>query len=95
MLAQSKGHTVRGFIPEIGQILLRDNATCKLELWRKSRGLMPNSIILGEQELEFVREVKGASRVPDSEYNRTNCPHEIGRIYIDDRPMGIELQEIT
>lgn len=87
-------HTMLGFIPELGQVLLRDNSTCKLEMWTRSRGLALHSIILQNQELEFVREVKRAARVPDTEFNRKNHPHEIGRIYIDELPQRLELKEI-
>lgn len=87
-------HTIRGVIPELGHILLRDNSTCKLELWTCSRGLALHSIVLQGKELEFVREVRKAVRVPDTEYNRKNCPNEIGRIFIDEHPLGVELREI-
>ena len=87
-------HKHLGFIPEIGYILLRDNSTCKLELWTKSKGLALHSIVLRGEELEFVREVRKAVRVPDTEYNRKNCPNEIGRIFVDAHPLGIELREI-
>ena len=88
-------HSVLGFIPEMGYVLLKDNSTNKLELWTRSRGIAIQSIILEGHELEFVREVKIACRVPDTDYNRKHCPHEIGRIYVDDAPIGAELQELN
>lgn len=87
-------HTVLGFIPELRYILLRDNSTNKLELWSQSRGITLRSVTLDGHELEFIREVRTAHRVPDTEYNRTHCPHEIGRIYVNDRPIGADLSEL-
>ena len=87
-------HTKLGFIPEMNYVLLKDNSTNKLELWTRSRGVALQSITLDGVELEFIREVKSAYRVPDNAYNRKHCPHEIGRIYVDDRPLGADLQEL-
>jgi hypothetical protein len=87
-------HTKLGYIPELNQVLLRDNTTRKLELWTQSRGRELQAINLNGVELEFVREVRSAYRVPDNNYNRKHCPHEIGRIYVDDRPLGADLQEL-
>jgi hypothetical protein len=87
-------HNVIGFIPELGQILLKDTETNKLELWRRSIGVELHSIILDGHELEFVREVTGAYRVVDDTYNRTHCPHEIGRIFVDRYPIGASVREL-
>ena len=78
----------------MGYVLLRDNTTQKLELWTRSRGIAVQSVILDGYELEYIREVERATRVPDTDYNRKHCPHEIGRIYIDDAPIGADLQEL-
>jgi hypothetical protein len=93
MLVTSRtSHTKIGYIPEFRYVLLRDNTTKKLELWTQSRGRELQAINLDGVELEYVREIRSAYRVPDTEYNRTHCPHEIGRIYVDDRPIGAEVQ---
>jgi hypothetical protein len=93
MLVTSKpSHKILGFVPELNYVLLRDNETNTLELWTRSRGIALRSVTIDGHELEFVREAKSAVRIPDTEYNRTHCPHEIGRIYVDDRPLGAEVQ---
>ena len=94
MVAPKITHTKLGYIPEIHQYLVRDNSTNNLELWTRSRGVAMQVIYIDTVELEFVREAQRAYRVPDSDYNRKHRPHEIGRIYIDDRPFGVDLQEI-
>lgn len=95
MLATSRSsHKVLGFVPELKYILLRDNSTNALELWTRSRAIAPRSIVIDGHELEFVREAKNAYRVPDNDYNRKHCPHEIGRIYVDDCPIGAEVQAL-
>lgn len=87
-------HKVLGFIPELNYVLLRDNSTNALELWTRSRGITLRAVTIDGHELEFVREAKSAVRVPDTTYNRTHCPHEIGRIYVDGCPIGTEVLEL-
>lgn len=87
-------HTVLGFIPELRYIILRDNSGNTLELWTRSRGVTLRAVTIDGHELEYVRDTRLACRVPDTEYNRSHCPHEIGRIYVDDAPIGAELQEL-
>lgn len=87
-------HKVMGFIPELGQVLLKDADTCTLELWRRSQGIVLRAITLEGHELEYVREVAGAWRVVDDEYNRAHCPHEIGRIFVDRYPIGANVKEL-
>jgi hypothetical protein len=95
MLVSSRTtHTRLGFVPELRYVILRDETTKKIELWTQSRGVTLQAVTLGGVELEFVREAQAAYRVPDTDYNRKHCPHEIGRIYVDDRPIGVELQEL-
>ena len=94
MLATRASHRVLGFVPELNYILLRDNSTNTLELWTRSRGIALRSVNIDGHELEFVREAKSAVRVPDNDYNRKHCPHEIGRIYVDDHPIGAEVQAL-
>lgn len=81
-------------IPELNQVLLRDTNTGKLELWAESRGVEMIAIRLNGFEFEFVREIERAYRVVDDDYNRTHVPHEIGRVYIDDRPTGTSVKEL-
>ena len=87
-------HKVLGFVPELNYILLRDNSTNALELWTRSRGIALRAVTIDGHELEFVREARSAVRVPDNDYNRKHCPHEIGRIYVDDCPIGAEVQAL-
>jgi hypothetical protein len=81
-------------IPELNQVLVRDTSTNRLELWTPSRGVELHAINLGGEPYEFVREVDSAYRVPHTDYNQKVAPHEIGRIYVDDRPIGLDLKEL-
>lgn len=87
-------HKFLARIPELNQVLLRDTSTNKLELWAQSRGVELHAIRLHGAEFEFVREVDAAYRVVDNDYNRTHCPHEIGRIYVDNAPIGASTKEL-
>ena len=87
-------HSVMGFIPEFGHVLLRDNQTGKLELWTRSLGIVSQAVILDGHELEFVREVQSACRVVDNEFNQKYCPNDIGRIYVDGSPSRAYTVEI-
>lgn len=87
-------HKFLARIPELHQVLLRDTSTDTLELWTESRGVELHAIRLHGVEFEFVREVIAAYRVVDDDYNRTHCPHEIGRIYVDSAPVGASVREL-
>lgn len=87
-------HTFLARIPELNQVLLRDTRTNKLELWTESRGVELHAIRLHGVEFEFVREVITAYKVVDNDYNRTHCPHEIGRVYVDSAPSGASTREL-
>jgi hypothetical protein len=92
--SRTASHTKLGFIPELNQVLLRDNSTGRLELWTKSRGRALNAITLDGVELEFVREIKQACRVVDNDFNRQCAPDEIGRIYVDQSPSYVSTVEL-
>ena len=83
---KTKAYKFLGRIPELNYILLHDNATNKIEAWTPSRGINLGAIQLQGYELEFVREIICAFRVPDNAFNRMNAPDEIGRIYVDRAP---------
>jgi hypothetical protein len=87
-------HQFLARIPELNHVLLRDTSTNRLELWTESRGVELHAIRLHNQEFEFIREVIVAYRVVDDDYNRIHCPHEIGRIYVDDYPLGASVREL-
>jgi hypothetical protein len=87
-------HTKLGFIPELNYVLLKDNSTHVLELWTQSKGLTSRAINLDGIELEFVRECKRAVKVIDNEFNRENCPDDIGRIYVDQAPSRAYVLEL-
>jgi len=76
-------HSFIASIPELKYVLLRNHQTNGLELWTESRGLAPHSIKFQGVELEYVRDVIKACRVVDNDYNRTHCPNDIGRVYVD------------
>jgi hypothetical protein len=88
-------YTKLGYIPELNQVLLKDNETGRLELWTRSRGRSLQATRIGGVELEFVREVKRACRVVDNEFNRACAPDEIGRIYVDSAPTYVSTVEIA
>ena len=91
---EKPAHKFLARIPELNQVLLRDTSTNALELWTRSRGIALRAVTIDGHELEFVREARSAVRVPDNDYNRKHCPHEIGRIYVDDCPIGVEVQAL-
>lgn len=87
-------HKFMARIPELNQVLLRDTNANSLELWTPSRGVKLHAIRLQGLEFEYVRDVIVAYRVVDDDYNRTHCPHEIGRIYVDGAPVGASVKEL-
>lgn len=87
-------YTVLGRIPELNYVLLRNDKTQKIEAWTPSRGIEPGAIRVQNMELEFVRPIRCAFRVHDTEFNRDNAMDDIGRIYIDYAPVNAEYQEI-
>jgi len=87
-------HQFVGRIPELNYYLIREIATSRLELWKNSKGTELQSIKLQGIELELVREVSKAARVVDNDFNRTNCPNEIGRIYIDSYPNAAYVKDL-
>lgn len=87
-------YTILGRVPELNYVLVRNEETKKLELYTPSRGLTSRAINISGQELEYVRDARTACRVPDNDYNRTHCPDDIGRIYIDSAPIRAFVQEL-
>lgn len=87
-------HQWVGYLPEFGYCLLRDIETETLELWTPSDINPGDSILFDNHVLSFVREVSNAYRAVDDEYNRTNYPDEIGRIYVDIAPAYVSTREL-
>lgn len=88
-------YTKLGYIPELGQYLLKHNKDGTLSLWRQSKiATAQPTTILGGVELEYVRDVRCAFRVGDNPYNRNNAFNDIGRIFIDASPINALTQEV-
>ncbi len=83
-----------GFIPELSYYILRDLESKGLEAWSVSRGVTETAIVFQQVELEYVRPVHAAYKVVDNQYNRSHCPDEIGRIYVDSAPAYASVKQL-
>lgn len=81
-------------LPDLNHYLLREGEYGNLELWRPSLGIAAGSIVFKGLELEFVREVSGAYRVTDNDFNRQHCPDVIGCVFVDQPPTYAVFQEV-
>ena len=88
------GYEFLARLPDLNHYLLREGEYGNLELWRPSLGTATGSIILKGLELEFVRDIRGAYRVTDNDFNRQHCPDVIGCVFVDQPPTYAEVKEL-